>query len=147
MQERYNKAIIGQSDHTPTNYTCFSAVTLGAKIVEKHCIISKLTPGPDQSVSLEFNEFADLVRGIRIIEAASGSHKGVHNNEEEIRKWAFRSLVTTREIHAGDVLTEDDIWSKRPGTGIPSKNMKQMIGKKALRDLPPNKLLSWDDVE
>ncbi len=147
MQERYKNAIIGQSDHTPTNYTCFSAVTLGARIIEKHVIISRLTPGPDQSVSLEFDELADLVKGIRIIEAASGSNKKIHNNEIAIREWAFRSIVTTKEIRAGQTITEEDIWSKRPGTGIPSKEIPNMIGKKALRNLPKNVMLSWKDVE
>ena len=147
MQERYKMAIIGQSDHTPTNYTCFSAVTLGARIVEKHVIISRLTPGPDQSVSLEFDELADLVNGIRIIEAASGSKKNIHNNEVAIREWAFRSIVTIKDIRAGQTITEDDIWSKRPGTGIPSKEIPKMIGKKAVRDLPANIMLSWKDVE
>jgi N,N'-diacetyllegionaminate synthase len=147
MQKRYEKAVIGQSDHTPTNYTCFAAVTLGARIVEKHVIISRLTPGPDQSVSLEFDEFADLVKGIRIIEAASGNEKRIHGKELAIRKWAFRSLVTSREIVAGQIITESDVWSKRPGTGIPAKDMHKMIGKRALRNLPKNTLLSWKDVE
>ena len=147
MQKRYKNAVIGQSDHTPTNYTCFSAVTLGASIVEKHVIINRLTPGPDQSVSLEFDEFSDLVNGIRIIEKASGKTKKVHRKEEAIREWAFRSLVTTKEISAGQIITENDIWSKRPGTGIPAKEMSRMIGKKALRNLPANKMLAWEDVE
>lgn len=147
MQERYKNAIIGQSDHTPSNYTCFSAVTLGARIVEKHVIISRLTPGPDQSVSLEFDELADLVKGIRIIEAASGKIKKINEKERAIREWAFRSLVTTKEIQAGQIITEDDIWSKRPGTGIPSKEMPQMIGRKALKNLAKNTMLSWKDVE
>jgi N,N'-diacetyllegionaminate synthase len=147
MESQFKKAVIGQSDHTPTNYTCFAAVALGAKLVEKHVIINKLTPGPDQSVSLDFNEFSDLVKGIRIIEAASGASKKVHNKEISIRNWAFRSLVSTREIKAGEIINESDVWSKRPGTGIPSKYMNQMIGKKALVDIAKNKLLSWDEVE
>ena len=56
MQDRYGAAIIGHSDHTPTLYTCFGAIMLGAKIIEKHVIVSKLTPGPDQSVSIDFND-------------------------------------------------------------------------------------------
>ncbi len=147
MQAKFNKAIIGQSDHTPSNYTCFAAVTLGAKIIEKHVIINKLTPGPDQSVSLDFNELNDLVKGIRIIEAASGASKTVHQKEVSIRNWAFRSLVSTRDIKAGEIISENDIWSKRPGTGIPSKHMSQMIGRRAIIDIAKNKLLSWDDVE
>lgn len=147
LKREFNKAVIGQSDHTPTNYTCFGAVTMGAKIVEKHVIIDKLTPGPDQSVSLDFNDFHDLVKGIRILEAASGSEKKVHKKEKVIREWAFRSLVSTKLIKAGEVLTQEHIWSKRPGTGIPSKEMHKMIGKVAVQDIPANTLLDWSQVK
>lgn len=146
MKLEFQEAVIGQSDHTPTNYTCFGAVTMGAKIVEKHVIINKLTPGPDQSVSLDFNDFSDLVKGIRILEAASGSVKKVHGKEKIIRDWAFRSLVATRDIKAGETISEDDVWSKRPGTGIPSKFMSQMIGKVAIEDISKNTLLKWSQV-
>ena len=145
--QQFPEAIIGQSDHTPTNYTCFGAVTKGVKIVEKHVIINKLTPGPDQSVSLDFNDFHDLVKGIRILEAASGNEKKIHSKEKIIREWAFRSIVSTREIKAGETITADDIWSKRPGTGIPSKLMNHMIGKIALVDIPKNTLLNWSQVK
>jgi sialic acid synthase SpsE len=147
LQSEFSGAVIGQSDHTPTNYTCFGAVAMGAKIIEKHVIIDKLTPGPDQSVSLDFNDFHDLVRGIRILEASSGSIKKVHGKEKTIREWAFRSLVSTRDIMVGEVITEDHIWSKRPGTGIPAKHMNQMIGKIAVEKIPKNTLLKWTQVK
>lgn len=147
LKKNFPKAIIGQSDHTPTNYTCFGSIMLGAKIIEKHVTINKLMPCPDQSVSLDFEEFHDLVQGIRILELASGDTKKVHRKESAIREWAFRSLVTTRDIRAGEMLSSDDIWSKRPGTGIPSKEMSKMIGKIAIVDIPKNTLLSWDQVK
>lgn len=147
LKSEFPKAVIGQSDHTPTNYTCFGAVAMGAKIIEKHVIIDKLTPGPDQSVSLDFNDFHDLVKGIRILEASSGSVKKVHGKEKVIREWAFRSLVATRDIKSGEILAQDDIWSKRPGTGIPSKHMNQMIGKIAIENIPKNTLLKWTQVK
>lgn len=147
LKNEFPGAVIGQSDHTPTNYTCFGAVTMGAKIIEKHVIIDKLTPGPDQSVSLDFNDFSDLVRGIRILEAASGSIKKVHGKEKIIREWAFRSIVSTRTIKAGETITQEDIWSKRPGTGIPSKDMGKMIGMIAVEDIPENSLLKWSQVK
>jgi N-acetylneuraminate synthase len=147
LKSEFPEAVIGQSDHTPTNYTCFGALTMGAKIIEKHVIIDKLTPGPDQSVSLDFNDFHDLVRGIRILEAASGSIKKVHSKEKIIREWAFRSIVSTREIKAGETITYDHIWSKRPGTGIPSKDMDKMVGMVAVEDIPANSLLKWSQVK
>ena len=119
---------------------------LGAKIVEKHVIVNKLTPGPDQSVSIDFNELRQLVDGIRILEAASGDDKKIHEKEADIRAWAFRSLVTCCEIKKGQVISQDMVWSKRPGTGIPSKDMCKMIGRTAARDIENNVLLSWEDI-
>jgi N-acetylneuraminate synthase len=146
MRQRFPKAVIGHSDHTPTLFTCYAAVGVGAKIVEKHVILSKLTPGPDQSVSIDFDELAELVRGIRIVEASSGSVRRVHEKEKEIREWAFRSVVSTRAIKRGETLTQEMLWTKRPGTGIPSKEMPKLIGKKAARDIGANRLVAWEDL-
>ncbi|MCA8931698.1 MAG: N-acetylneuraminate synthase family protein, partial [Rhodospirillaceae bacterium] len=101
MQAAFPDAVIGHSDHTPDLYTAFAAVTLGACLVEKHVILDKRTPGPDQSVSIDFRDLANLVDGIRKVEAALGSEKAVHGRERDIRTWAFRSLVSTRPIPAG----------------------------------------------
>ncbi len=87
MIERYPKAVIGHSDHSPDIVTCFAAVALGAKVIEKHVIIDKQQPGPDQSVSIDFPELTKLVKGIRKIEAAMGCEKKVHDKEKQIRKW------------------------------------------------------------
>ena len=147
MIERYPRAVIGHSDHTPDLYTSFGAVALGAKLIEKHVILDKRQPGPDRSVSIDFRELASLVDGIRKIEASLGDEKTVHPKEKKIRDWAFRSLVSTRKISAGESILEDMIWSKRPGTGIPSFLRKKVIGLKAKLDIPANTLLSWDDLE
>lgn len=146
MREEFPEAVIGHSDHTPDLYTCYAAVALGASIIEKHVILSKQTPGPDQTVSIDFQDLYRLVDGIRKIELASGAEKVVHKNEEGIREWAFRSIVSLRPIKAGEVITQDMIWSKRPGTGIPSKQMPEVIGRTAVRDIPQNVLLKWEDL-
>ena len=145
MYERYQRAVIGHSDHTPDLFTSFAAVSLGAKIIEKHVILDKKQTGPDQSVSIDFKDLANLVEGIRKIEVGLGNTKVVHKKEEQIREWAFRSLVSIKEITKGSTITKEDIWSKRPGTGIPSHLMDTVIGKVALRDIPSNTLLSWED--
>jgi len=147
MIEKFSKSVIGHSDHTPDLYTSFAAVTLGARIIEKHVIIDKRTPGPDQSVSIDFQELASLVSGIRKIEAASGSVKKVHKKEEEIRRWAFRSIVSVVDINDGDLINDSMIWSKRPGTGIPSYLMDQVVGKTAKRKIPKNTLIAFTDIE
>lgn len=147
MQEKFPSAIIGHSDHTPDLYTCFAAVALGAKIIEKHVILSKQTPGPDQSVSIDFHDLYELVDGIRKISMAMGSEKRVNKNEEAIRSWAFRSIVTNTSIAAGEIITAEKIWSKRPGTGIPSNKMSEIIGKHAKHDIEANVLLKYSDFE
>lgn len=145
MEKHFPDAIIGHSDHTPDLYTSFGAVTLGARIIEKHVILDKRTPGPDQSVSIDFQELHQLVDGIRKLEDALGSVKKVHPGEEETRSWAFRSLVTKRPIKKGQRIEEDMIWSKRPSTGIPAYRMKEIIGKYAATDIDENVLLKEDD--
>lgn len=147
MKERFPLATIGHSDHTPDLYTCYAAVALGAAIIEKHVILSKQTPGPDQTVSIDFYDLYHLVEGIRKIERALGSDKKVHKMEEPIREWAFRSIVTKRPIKAGEIIEASMIWSKRPGTGIPSHKMDTVIGKRAVHDLEENILLKYEDFE
>jgi len=146
MKRRFPKAVIGHSDHTPDLFTCFAAVTMGARVIEKHVILDKRQPGPDQSVSIEFDELARLVEGIRKIEVALGSEKKVHAKEAAVRTWAFRSIVSLRPIAAGEVIRQEDIWSKRPGTGIPAYQMDDVIGKRATRDIPANVLVQWSDL-
>jgi len=147
MQALFPKAVIGHSDHTPDLYTSYAAVTLGAAIIEKHVILDKRTPGPDQSVSIDFRDLANLVDGIRKVEASLGSEKRIHEREQQIRTWAFRSIVSTRAIKAGELIADDMIWSKRPGTGIPSHQMDDVIGRRAKRDISNNVLVAWEDLE
>lgn len=144
MKDEFPDAVIGHSDHTPDLYTSYAAVALGANIIEKHVIINKQTPGPDQSVSIDFHDLYYLVDGIRKIELASGMEKKVQENEAGIREWAFRSIVSLRAIRKGETITQDMIWSKRPGTGIPAKDMQSVIGKKAICDIEENVLLKWE---
>ncbi len=144
---RFQNICIGHSDHTPDNFTSFAAIALGAKIIEKHVIIDKQQKGPDQDVSIDFKDFGNLTSGIRKIEKSLGEKKAIHNNEKIIREWAFRSIVSTKFIKRGELISQDMIWSKRPGTGIPAKEMHKVIGKKALKDIQENTLLSWNDFE
>lgn len=146
LQERYD-LIIGHSDHTPDIYTSFAAVALGAKLIEKHFILDRRQPGPDQSVSLEPQELRELVKGIRAIEQALGADKSVHEREKPIRAWARRSVVSLKPIPQGVRITEDMVWTKRPGTGIPAKDLEKVVGKKAKTEIPKDHLLRWEEIE
>ncbi len=147
MIQRYPNAIIGHSDHTPDLYTSFAAVALGAKIVEKHVILDKRMPGPDQSVSIDFNDLYYLVDGIRKVEDSLGNIKEVHHNEKIIREWAFRSVVSIKDIKKGEIITENMVWTKRPGTGIPSKDLSKVIGKVAKIDIKKDTLIKWENIQ
>ena len=138
--------IVGHSDHTPDNYTCFAAVACGAKIIEKHFIINKLMPGPDQNVSIDPYELNDLVNGIRKIEDSLGNDKNIHELEKPIKLWARRSIVTIKDIKKGEKFSLDNLWCKRPGTGIPSKNLFNIIDKKAKIDIKKDNLVLEEHI-
>jgi N-acetylneuraminate synthase len=147
MIKRYSKALIGQSDHTPDPYTCFAGAALGAVMFEKHVTLDHSLPGPDKDVSLNFKEFSDLVDGLRKIQRALGDEKKIHQREQTIRDWAFRSIVAVYDIPKGAEITENMIWSKRPGTGIPAWRRDAVIGRRAKQDIKKNTLLSFDDIK
>lgn len=147
LYRQFPDIVIGHSDHTPDLFTSFAAVALGAKIIEKHVILDKRIPGPDQSVSIDMKELAELVEGVRKVEAALGKRKKIHEKELPIRTWATRSVITTCDIPVGTILTEKMLWTKRPGTGIPSREMPKIIGKKTKKTLKANKMLKPDDYE
>lgn len=147
LQKRYPGIVVGHSDHTPDLFTSFAAVALGARAVEKHIILDRRQPGPDRSVSIEIPELRTLVEGIRKIEVSLGSEKSVHGREREIRAWAHRSVVSVRAIPAGAQIGENDVWTKRPGTGIPSDELPSVLGRRAKRDIPADVMLAWDDLE
>jgi N-acetylneuraminate synthase len=138
--------IVGHSDHTPDIYTCFGAVAKGAKLLEKHIILDRRQPGPDQSVSIEPYELYQLVQGVRRIEEALGSNKTLQELERPIRAWAHRSVVSLVDIAKGQMIKPEMVWTKRPGPGIPAKNREKVIGKTAKMDIPANHLISWDEL-
>ena len=140
--------IVGHSDHTPSIYTSLAAVAMGAKVIEKHFILYKDMPGADAMVSLNPEQLNDLVEGIRIIEQSlKYKDKNVYDGERFIRDWARRSIVTIKDIKKGEKFNYDNIWEKRPGNGIPSYKMRDIINKIAKKDIHCNELLDWNDIE
>ena len=87
------------------------------------------------------------MREIDILSNTLGTKKEVYLKEMPIRKWAFRSIVSITDIKKNTKITQSMIWSKRPGTGIPAKEMFKIIGKRAKRDILANKLIKWTDVK
>ena len=147
MKRLFSEANIGHSDHTPTIDTSIAALALGVSMVEKHVTIDEDLEGPDQSVSITFQDLARLVEARDRVWAARSDDKQVLPSEEEIRAWARRSLVYLRDLPAGHRIGEGDIWGKRPGTGVPSARMEDFLGCRLLIDARANTLLREEDFE
>ena len=139
---------IGLSDHSLNIWTCLGAVALGASIVEKHFTVSREWPGPDTGISIEPDELADLIEGSRAIWQARGGSKTRLPEEQPVIDFAYATVVSVAPIKAGDVLSRSNIWVKRPGTGrILAERFEQVIGLRALRDIPADVHVSPDDID
>src|SRR5438093_3492022 len=138
---------VGFSDHTLGSVMAFAAVTDGANLFEKHFTMSRTLPGPDQQGSMEPAELADLVRGIRSIERARGATKQIQPGEQDVRNMAHHSVVSIRDIAAGATIAPEDVWAKRPGTGIPARQLGDVVGRIAVRAIAKDRLIAWDDLK
>lgn len=141
LQEKF-KVPVGYSDHTNGIEIPIAAVAMGAKIIEKHFTIDKNMAGPDHKASLEPNELKKMITSIRNIEEALGT--GIKNpSQSEITNKiiARKSIVASKKICKGDVFTEDNITTKRPGTGISPMRWNEVIGLKANKDFNEDELI------
>jgi sialic acid synthase SpsE len=133
---------VGLSDHSASNYSAFAAVALGASMVEKHFTVSRQWPGPDQASSIEPSELRDLVAGIRSIEKSMQlGEKEILSEEQPLTEIFREAIVAWTDIPAGGVLTEENIWVKRPGKGIPASEYFGVLGKRAARALKKDEVL------
>ena len=133
---------VGYSDHTQGIEVSLAAAALGAAVIEKHFTLDRNLSGPDHKASLEPAELRSMVDGIRKVESALGStKKKLSDAEIRNRDVARKSIVAKRIIHAGEVLTEDNITTKRPGTGISPMRWNEVLGTKAIRDFREDELI------
>lgn len=133
---------VGYSDHTLGIEVDLAAVALGAEVIEKHFTLNRDFPGPDHKASLEPDELKAMVDGIRKLELALGStEKKPSEAEIRNREAARKSIVANRKIAAGEILTADNVTTKRPGTGINPMRWNEVIGTKAIRDFYEDELI------
>lgn len=126
---------IGYSDHTKGIEVPIAAVALGATVIEKHFTLDKTMEGPDHKASLEPNELKAMVTSIRNIENALGSgHKHVSDSERKNIEIVRKSIVAACPIKAGELLTEENLTVKRPGTGISPMRWNEVVGTFAIKD-------------
>lgn len=144
MKEMYTRMnlAVGYSDHTRGIEVSIAAVALGAEIIEKHFTLDRNMEGPDHQASLEPSELKAMVSAIRNIEKAMGSgHKDVSDSERKNRGVARKSIVALRNIRKGELLTEENLYVKRPGCGISPMRWNEVIGTRALRDFMEDELI------
>ena len=134
---------VGYSDHTDGIVVPIAAVAMGATVIEKHLTLDRKLPGPDHKASLEPDEFAAMVQGIRATEQALGDGiKRPTSSEQANLPLARKSLVAARFIRAGDTFTEANLTVKRPGNGLSPMQWDSWIGRPASRDFDADDLIT-----
>jgi N,N'-diacetyllegionaminate synthase len=134
---------VGYSDHTPGIEAAIAAVALGATVIEKHITLDKTLAGPDHMASSEPDEFSAMVKAIRNIEVALGS--GIKRPSiSELKNIAIvrKSIIATKKISKGDLLSEDNLGVKRPGSGLSPNLWDLVIGKIAAQDFLPDEQIT-----
>lgn len=148
LKQHFPNAVIGLSDHSLGNYTCFASVALGASILEKHFTSDKSWPGPDVPISIDPKELKELIEGSRAIHQALGGTKEILREEQPTINFAYASIVTIKPIKKGELLSMENIWVKRPGTGsLLAKDFPKILGHKVKHDLLQNAQLKPTDFE
>jgi len=140
--------MIGYSDHTLGPIVPIMAVSLGAVVVEKHFTLDRDLPGPDHRASLEPDELKEMIIDIRNVEKALGSYdKKPTGSELIIMKNVRKSIVANRDIKQGELMTDEMLAMKRPGTGISPANLSEIIGKRSRKNIKKDELVTMEDFE
>lgn len=133
---------IGYSDHTVGIEVAIAAAALGAVVIEKHFTLDKTMEGPDHRASLEPEELAQMVSAIRNIEKSRGDGNKCRTHSEEKNCAAARkSIVAAADIRRGELFTEQNLTTKRPGTGISPMRWYEILGRRATRDYREDELI------
>ena len=138
---------VGLSDHTLDLGVPITAVALGACIIEKHFTLSRSDPGPDSAFSLEPHEFKAMAEAVRTAKQALGSVQyGI--SEREIQSRVFRrSLFVVKDIAAGEAFSHEHVRSIRPGNGLHTRHLGDILGRKACRDISAGTPVGWNLLE
>ena len=139
MKKTFKNNIIGYSDHTVGLYASYAALTLGAKIIEKHYVDTHDRKGPDVSCSMDRYQLRELINASKLIPSTVPGKKEPINEEKVTMNFAFASVVSSEFINKGTILSKKNICLKRPGNGdFLAKDFKNIIGKKAAINIKKN---------
>jgi N-acetylneuraminate synthase len=127
---------------------CFGAVALGASILERHFTDHMNRQGPDIVCSMDEQSCKELIEGTATIAKMRGDSKVPADAEKPTIDFAYASVVTIADIKKGDIFSKENLWVKRPGTGeILAVDYEQLLGKKAVVDIPTDTLVEWNHIE
>ena len=147
LKNKFKKNIIGYSDHSIGIYPSIIAMSLGALIVEKHFVENKRFKGPDVICSMDPAELKELIKVSKIVSRSVPGHKYLHPSEIVTSKFAFASLVASKNINKNELLTLKNICPKRPGTGdFLASDYKKLLGKKSKRNIFVDEQIMKTDV-
>jgi len=135
---------VGLSDHTLGIAVPVAAVALGACIIEKHLTLSRSDTGPDSAFSLEPQEFKAMVEAVRMTEKAIGQINYKVTEKEAVSRDFRRSLFIIKDMKAGESFTEENVRSIRPGNGLHTRYLEQVIGRKANQDVKKGTPVMWN---
>lgn len=138
---------VGLSDHSLGSTVALGAVALGAVLVEKHVILDRSIGGPDAAFSMEIAEFKTMIQEIRNLEKALGTVNYDLTPQQRRSREHSRSLFVVKGMKKGETFTEENLKSIRPAFGLPTKYFKDIIGKKARKDIARGTPLDWSLVE
>ncbi|MFA6401515.1 MAG: pseudaminic acid synthase [Salinivirgaceae bacterium] len=143
LAERFGVKV-GLSDHSLGITLPITAVALGATVIEKHFILDKSIGGPDAAFSLDRKEFAQMIKAVREVEQAIGKIDYKLSEKQKISREHSRSLYAVSDIKAGEIFTDKNIRSIRPGFGMHPKHYWEVLGKTAKKDIKRGTALSFD---
>jgi N-acetylneuraminate synthase len=147
LRAAFPDAVLGLSDHSLTNYPCLASVSLGASILERHFTDSKERRGPDIICSMTPSELRELIEGSKIIYDATKGGKFPVKEEDVTIAFAFASVVATRKLNPGEILTRKDLTLKRPSGGdFGPKDFYDLIGKVVFSEIEPNKQIKRTQI-
>jgi N-acetylneuraminate synthase len=147
LKIKFPDTVIGLSDHSFGNYTCFAATAIGASILEKHFTSDKTWSGPDIPISINPEELKDLIIGSKAIFNSLKGQKNILDGERETAKFAYASVVTINDIAKDECFSKENIWVKRPGTGqIKAEFFEDILNKKSTRNIKKNEQLKWEMI-
>lgn len=148
LRKAFPNVAVGFSDHSIGPQMALASVALGACIIERHFTDSRYRKGPDISCSMDPAELKYLIDRSREIHTALRNPKRRSEPEHDVYLFARGSLVADRDLKKGQVIAEQDIWARRPGTGeIPAYHFDAAIGRTLTRDLKFNEQLRWTDID